>query len=180
MAHELVESIRGEYLRYKSLGDATIQQLRDDDLSRPAHDEGNSVATIVWHVSGNLTSRFTDFLTSDGEKPWRHRDEEFERRHVSREALIAKWSEGWKVLFAALTPLTDDQLERMRRVSLAEHVRWKLGMSQSDFAQAFHIPIGTLRDWEQHRCEPDQAAQSYLKVIARNPKAVRRALEPAA
>jgi putative transcriptional regulator len=77
-------------------------------------------------------------------------------------------------------PLTDDQLKRMRRVSLAKHVRWKLGMSQSDFAQAFHIPIGTLRDWEQHRCEPDQAAQSYLKVIARNPKAVRKALEQAA
>ena len=74
-------------------------------------------------------------------------------------------------------PLTDDQLKRMRRVSIAKHVRWKLRMSQSDFAEAFHIPIGTLRDWEQHRCEPDQAAQSYLKVIASNPKAVRKALE---
>src|SRR5262249_54495358 len=65
-----------------------------------------------------------------------------------------------------------------RRVSLAKRVRWRLGMSQTDFAEAFQIPIGTLRDWEQHRCEPDQAARSYLKVIARNPKAVRKALEP--
>jgi putative transcriptional regulator len=76
-------------------------------------------------------------------------------------------------------PLTEAQLKRMRRVSLARHVRWKLGMSQGDFAEAFHIPVGTLRDWEQHRCEPDHAAQAYLKVIARNPKAVRKALETA-
>lgn len=77
-------------------------------------------------------------------------------------------------------PLTDDQLKRMKRVSFAKHVRWKLHMSQTDFASAFHIPIGTLRDWEQHRCEPDQAARAYLTVIARNPKAVRKALQPAA
>jgi hypothetical protein len=110
MAKELIESIRDEYLRYKALADATIEQLREEDLSRPAHPEGNSVATIVWHLSGNLKSRFTEFLTSDGEKPWRHRDEEFEPRHVTREELIAKWTAGWDVLFAALSPLTDDHL----------------------------------------------------------------------
>jgi putative transcriptional regulator len=75
-------------------------------------------------------------------------------------------------------PLTDAQLKRMRRISFARHVRWKLRMSQTAFAAAFHIPIGTLRDWEQHRCEPDQAARAYLTVIAHNPRAVRKALEP--
>lgn len=62
------------------------------------------------------------------------------------------------------------------RVSHARRIRWKLGMSQSEFAAAFGIPLGTLRDWEQHRREPDSAAKSYLEVIAREPEAVQRAL----
>jgi putative transcriptional regulator len=75
-------------------------------------------------------------------------------------------------------PSTEARLRRMRRVPFAKHVRWMLGLSQREFAEVFGIPIGTLRDWEQGRFEPDQAARSYLKVIARNPKAVRAALEP--
>jgi putative transcriptional regulator len=66
------------------------------------------------------------------------------------------------------------------RVSLAKRVRWALRMSQNEFAKAFRIPLGTLRDWEQHRRDPDQAAQAYLEVIAREPEAVRRALARAA
>jgi putative transcriptional regulator len=65
-----------------------------------------------------------------------------------------------------------------RRVSLAKRIRWRLRMSQTEFAKAFHIPAGTLRDWEQHRREPDQAARAYLEVIARNPEAVIAALKP--
>ena len=86
-----------------------------------------------------------------------------------------------EVMAAALAdpdaqPLTDAQLARMRRISFAKHVRWKLGLSQEDFARRFGIPVGTLRDWEQHRTEPDTAAMSYLKVIKENPKAVMKAL----
>jgi putative transcriptional regulator len=66
------------------------------------------------------------------------------------------------------------------RVSLAKRIRWRLQMSQMEFAKAFHIPLGTLRDWEQHRRDPDQAAQAYLEVIAREPAAVRRALRAGA
>ncbi len=73
-------------------------------------------------------------------------------------------------------PLTPEQLKRKRRISLAKHVRWKLGLSQAEFAKRFHIPLGTLRDWEQHRSEPDQAAQAYLKVIAADAGFVERAL----
>ena len=76
-------------------------------------------------------------------------------------------------------PLADKQLKRMRRVPFAKHVRWAIGLNQEEFATAFGIPIGTLRDWEQGRCDPDQAALSYLKVIERDPKAVRKALEAA-
>jgi putative transcriptional regulator len=73
-------------------------------------------------------------------------------------------------------PFTPAQLKRMRRISPAKHVRWKLGLSQTEFARRFHIPLGTLRDWEQHRTEPDQAAQAYLKVIAADAGFVERAL----
>ena len=86
-----------------------------------------------------------------------------------------------EVMAAALAdpdaqPLTEEQLARMKRVALAKHVRWKLGLSQEQFAERFGIPIGTLRDWEQHRSKPDAAAESYLKVIAKNPKMVAKAL----
>ena len=88
------------------------------------------------------------------------------------------------VMTAALSdpdaqPLTPEQLARMRRVPLAKHLRWKLKLSQTAFAQTFRIPLGTLRDWEQHRREPDQAARAYLDVIAHEPEAVLRALAAA-
>jgi putative transcriptional regulator len=76
-------------------------------------------------------------------------------------------------------PLTDADIKRMKRTPQVKVIRRAFRMSQEEFAQAFRIPIGTLRDWEQGRVEPDHAARAYLKVIARNPKAVREALEPA-
>src|SRR2546430_17585362 len=79
-----------------------MDQLADSQLAQVAG-SGNSIVTIVWHLAGNLKSRFTDFLTSDGEKPWRDRDSEFLSRAVSRKELQAKWVDGWQVLFAALT-----------------------------------------------------------------------------
>jgi uncharacterized damage-inducible protein DinB len=108
----IIESIRAEYLRYKALAEAAIEQLSDADLSAEGPNGGNSIAVICWHVSGNLRSRFSDFLTTDGEKPWRHREEEFQRRTVTRAELLAKWEQGWDALSGALANLTDDQLQR--------------------------------------------------------------------
>ena len=76
----------------------------------------------------------------------------------------------------AAKPRTEAQLKRAPRISPAKHLRWKLGLSQAEFAERFHIPLGTLRDWEQHRTEPDQAAKAYLKVIAADAGFVERAL----
>jgi putative transcriptional regulator len=76
----------------------------------------------------------------------------------------------------AAQPLAEDRPKRVQRISPAKHLRWKLGLSQTEFARRFHIPLGTLRDWEQHRTEPDQAAQAYLKVIAADAGFVERAL----
>jgi hypothetical protein len=108
----LIESIRAEYTRYKALGEGAIAQVSDAQLGEVAGPAGNSITTIVWHLSGNLTSRFTDFLTSDGEKPWRKRDEEFVSRDVTRDELLRRWEDGWQVLFGALELLSDADLTR--------------------------------------------------------------------
>lgn len=108
----IIESIRGEFTRYRGLAEAAIAQLTDADLVAGAGDASNSIATICWHISGNLRSRFTDFLTTDGEKPWRKRDEEFERRTVTRDELVAHLSAGWIVLETTLAALTDDDLHK--------------------------------------------------------------------
>ena len=109
---DLIGSIEKEYRSYKRLAERALVQVTEADLSTPGPGGGNSLAVICWHVSGNLRSRFTDFLTSDGEKPWRRRDEEFDARSVSREELLAKWEQGWIALLGALEPLEDEDLER--------------------------------------------------------------------
>lgn len=107
-----IASIESEYHRYKLLAEASIHQLSETQLTEPDNGVVNSVATIAWHVSGNLKSRFTDFLTTDGEKPWRDRASEFEPRRVSREELLRHWEDGWQVLFNALNDLDDGSLAR--------------------------------------------------------------------
>ncbi len=110
---EILSSIEGEWRRYRHLGEGALRQLRDDELSKNGPGDGKSIAVIVWHIAGNLKSRFTDFLTSDGEKPWRDRDSEFQSRaSVTRSELLERWNEGWAALFTALEPLTDDELSR--------------------------------------------------------------------
>src|SRR5882724_6085185 len=120
----LIKSIEAEYLRYKALAETALAQVPEPSLSQPGPAEGNSIAIICWHLSGNLKSRFTDFLTSDGEKPWRNREEEFSPRTVSRAELIEKWTDGWQVLLAVLGQLTDGDLTktvRIRGQALAVH-----------------------------------------------------------
>jgi uncharacterized damage-inducible protein DinB len=109
MSHH-IQSLEAEYQRYKALSEAAIAQLPDEQLSIAAPGGGNSIAAIVWHVAGNLESRFTDFRTTDGEKPWRDRDDEFELRTVTRAELMEKWARGWRALFAAVATLTDEDL----------------------------------------------------------------------
>ena len=109
---QLIESIHGEYIRYKKLAEDAMAQLEEDSLAAPGPNGGNSIATICWHMSGNLSSRFTDFLSSDGEKPWRRREEEFYARQVTRAELLATWTQGWDVLFQALADLGDADLGR--------------------------------------------------------------------
>lgn len=106
----LIKSVDAEFRRYKAYAEGAIDQVAEQDLSSPGAGGGNSLAIICWHISGNLKSRFTDFLHSDGEKPWRGRDEEFAQRSVSRAELLSKWNDGWDVLFGTLDALDDEHL----------------------------------------------------------------------
>jgi uncharacterized glyoxalase superfamily protein PhnB/uncharacterized damage-inducible protein DinB len=109
----MIALVRSECLRYKALAEGAIAQLSDDELTVVRGDSSNSIATICRHVSGNLRSRFTDFLDSDGEKAWRHRDEEFVPRSTQRDDMLRHWADGWNVLFAALDSLQEADLSRI-------------------------------------------------------------------
>ena len=111
MMRTMVSLVEAEFHRYKTLGEGALDQVTSEQLvegSRMAH----SIATLIWHVSGNLESRFTDFLASDGEKPWRDRDSEFEARSASSAEIQAKWERGWGVLVTTLSELEDVDLSR--------------------------------------------------------------------
>lgn len=97
-------------LGYKELADKTFAQLSDADFHYQPNEASNSIAVIVQHVAGNMLSRFTNFLTEDGEKEWRKRDDEFNDQQWSKEALLKKWNEGWDCYINAVQPLTADDL----------------------------------------------------------------------
>jgi hypothetical protein len=102
--------IKKQFEYYKTLGDKTIEQIAEEKLFWQYNDESNSIAVIVKHLWGNMLSRWTDFLTTDGEKEWRDRDAEFENNIQSKNELIMKWNEGWLCLFNAINPLTENDL----------------------------------------------------------------------
>ncbi len=97
---------------YKTLAERAMAQVTDEQLVAALDPEMNSIALIVKHMAGNMRSRWTEFLTTDGEKPDRNRDSEFVDPPATREALLAMWEEGWRYVFHALEPLSDGDLER--------------------------------------------------------------------
>lgn len=99
---------RFEY--YKSLGDKTFDQLTDDQIFWQYNEESNSIAVIVKHIAGNMLSRWTNFLTEDGEKAWRNRDGEFVNTFTTKEEILEYWEKGWACLFDALEQINDDNL----------------------------------------------------------------------
>jgi uncharacterized damage-inducible protein DinB len=97
---------------HKNLADRAVAQLPDDALRRSLDEHTNSIAVIMKHIAGNLRSRWTGFLTTDGEKPWRDRDDEFVDSFGTRQELLTAWDEGWSAAFAALDLLSDAELSR--------------------------------------------------------------------
>lgn len=106
-------SVIKQFEYYKSLGDKTFEQLSFDDIQWQSNEDSNSVSIIVKHIVGNMLSRWTNFLTEDGEKEWRNRDDEFVSSFSSKEDLVAAWESGWFCLFNAIKPLKVEDLERI-------------------------------------------------------------------
>lgn len=108
MTTDFISSAQKQFEYYKMLGDKTFAQLPDEALFWQYNEESNSIAVIVKHLWGNMLSRWTDFLTADGEKEWRQRDAEFDSTIQTRAELLDKWEAGWQCLFAALSTLNED------------------------------------------------------------------------
>jgi len=112
MEKEYLESVKQQFAYYKLLGEKAMAQLTDEKLFWQYNEESNSIATIVKHLSGNMLSRWTDFLTTDGEKEWRKRDAEFENSLQTREALLQVWQNGWDCFLNAINSLTIEDLSK--------------------------------------------------------------------
>jgi hypothetical protein len=110
MNSPILETSIDELRKVKRLAEKAIEQLNDEQLWTRIDPESNSVAVVMRHMAGNMRSRWTDFRTSDGEKPDRHRDQEFEDVSISRDELLAEWEDGWQRVFAALGSLSDKDL----------------------------------------------------------------------
>ena len=107
-----VKDFVGEYARYRNMAEKAMDQVSDAGLNRVLAPDGNSIAMLARHIGGNLASRFTDFLVSDGEKPWRDRDSEFADGTLTRTAVDEIWTTGWGVLERELATLRDDDLTK--------------------------------------------------------------------
>ncbi len=111
-AQHFLETARFEFRRNKDLADKAIAQLHLDDFKKQHTPESNSVEIVMQHLAGNIISRWTDFLTTDGEKDGRNRDGEFESLNFTHNELIAHWEKAWNILFATIDALTVDQLQQ--------------------------------------------------------------------
>ena len=107
-----LESVKKQFEYYKMLGEKTMAQLSGEKLLWQYNEESNSIATIVKHLNGNMLSRWTDFLTADGEKEWRKRDAEFDNDIISKKDLLQLWDQGWMFLFNALNALKGEDLSK--------------------------------------------------------------------
>jgi hypothetical protein len=162
----IIKSIDGEFRRYKALAESALEQVPEERLSDSAPFGGNSLAIICWHVSGNLRSRFTDFLDSDGEKPWREREEEFAQRTASREELIAKWNSGWNVLFDTLGKLSDDNLSqsvsiRGQELAVTEALHRALGHISYHVGQIVYLAHAICGDKWKYLSIPPGGSAAY-------------------
>lgn len=111
--NSFLESVKKQFLYYKTLGEKAMNQLEAEQLFVSINEDTNSIATIVKYLSGNMLSRWTDFLTSDGEKEWRNRDAEFVETIKTKEELLAVWNQGWDCFLSTLNGLEMEQLSQI-------------------------------------------------------------------
>lgn len=113
MSPDYLESVKKEFTKYKILAEKAMDQVDEEKLFWQYNPESNSIAIIINHLWGNMLSRWTNFLTEDGEKEWRKRDEEFKKNIDTKDELLLKWNAGWECLFKALHSLSDSDLSKI-------------------------------------------------------------------
>lgn len=120
---------------YKDIGDKSLAQLSEEQLFWQYNEESNSIAIIINHIAGNMLSRWTNFLTEDGEKSWRNRDSEFENNFKTKEEVLEYWEKGWRCLFAALNQITDENINSTIYIRGEAHL-----VLDAVFRQLAHYP----------------------------------------
>jgi uncharacterized damage-inducible protein DinB len=157
---------------YKHLAERAIEQVTDDQLTATLDSEMNSISTVVKHMAGNMRSRWTDFLTSDGEKPDRNRDSEFVDPPCSRESLMALWEEGWSHVFSAMEGLSEEDLER--RVTIRGEAHSVMQAINRQIAHyAYHCGQIVMlakhfrhADWQSLSVPKGQSSEFHRRVMA--------------
>ncbi|AWV97557.1 DUF1572 family protein [Arcticibacterium luteifluviistationis] len=141
---EIIKLFRKQFENYKGLGDRTFAQISDEEILWKYNEESNSLAVIVKHMHGNMLSRWTDFLNTDGEKDWRDRDGEFQGAYANKEEMLCQWEAGWACLFKALDTVTAENINtpiyiRGEEHSVADAFMRQLGHYSSHVGQIMYI-----------------------------------------
>ena len=136
---EYLVTCKKVFLQYKDLGVRAIEQLDDAQINWAPSEESNSIVLIVKHLHGNMLSRFTDFLTTDGEKEWRNRDNEFiSNRNVSMDELMKMWDEGWDLFLRTLNSLTENDLDKIVKIRGEDHTVFE-ALQRQTAHYSYHI-----------------------------------------
>jgi hypothetical protein len=174
LGNEYLRIVQERFKSVKDLGDKTLRQLSDDNIHWALNECSNNVVVIVKHLSGNMTSRWSDFLTTDGEKPNRHREQEFEDTISSKQDLLTTWEKGWTILFDSLRNLGEQDL--LKKVSIRGESHIVLEAIERQLAHyAYHIGqlvfIGKLindGDWESLSIPRGQSEDHLHQMLKRN------------
>jgi len=154
MTLDYIKSARNQFQHYKNISEKTFEQLNESSLFWKFNEESNSIAIIVKHLSGNMMSRWTDFLTTDGEKDWRKRDLEFESDIATKEEMMLKWNQGWECLFTALDSISEHDLKskmiliRNEEHTITEAINRQLAHYSYHIGQIIFIGKMKSNDWK--------------------------------
>lgn len=184
MISSYLPSIIRQFEYYKILGEKTFEQLTEEQIHWQYNSESNSIAIIVKHIVGNMLSRWTNFLTEDGEKEWRKRDEEFEDSYSDKNEMILAWNKGWDCLFDAIKPLTEEQLEQIIYIrnqghTVTEainrqlaHYSYHIGqlvflgkMINNDNWKSLSIPKGKSKSYNQEKFSKEKGRRHFTEDL---------------
>ena len=170
LSEKYLTSAIKEFHRYKAMGDKTFARLNDQEIHRRSNDESNSIAIIAKHMVGNMLSRWTNFLTEDGEKPWRERDAEFEDPYSSKKEMLEAWEKGWQCVFDALDTIDESNFQndffiRGEKHNIFEAVNRQLAHSAYHTGQIIMTAKNILGDKWQSLSIPKGRSREFNKSM---------------